>query len=71
MAGLVEDSEEWQEQVFLRAYQHYDLRHVQHMVLGGDGGNWIRNSLACFEQPATYELCRFHLFRDARPRRVE
>ena len=66
VAGLVEDSEEWQEQVFLRAYQHYDLRHVQHMVLGGDGGNWIRNSLACFEQPATYELCRFHLFRDAR-----
>ena len=66
VAGLVEDSEEWQERSFLRAYQHYDLQHVQHMVLGGDGGNWIRDSLAGFEKPATYELCRFHLFRDAR-----
>lgn len=66
VAGLVEDSEEWQERVFLRAYQHYDLQHVQHVVLGGDGGNWIRDSLACLEQPVTYELCRFHLFRDAR-----
>jgi len=26
----------------------------------------ISNSLACFEQPATYELCRFHLSQNAR-----
>ena len=45
VAGLVEDSEKWQERVFLRAYQHYDLQHVQRVVLGGDGGNWIRSSL--------------------------
>ena len=66
IAGLVESSEEWQEKVFLQAYRHYDLKSVKHLVLGGDGGGWIRRSFDSFEMPVIYELCRFHLFRAAR-----
>ena len=66
MTEIVENSEEWQEKLLLRAWQFYDLEQVRLLVLGGDGGRWIRHSLDRFAIWTVYQLDRFHLFRAAR-----
>jgi len=63
---IVDSSEEWQEKLLLRAYRWYDYRTIKQLVLGGDGGAWIRGSLDRFEIEVIYQLSRFHLLRAAR-----
>ena len=63
---IVKDSEEWQEKLLLRAWQFYDLEQVRLLVLGGDGGRWVRHSVDRFAIWTVYQLDRFHLFRAAR-----
>jgi hypothetical protein len=63
---VVENSQEWQEMLLKTAHENYDLKSTSQMIVGGDGGAWVRRSFDLVDLPREFVLDRFHLYRDAR-----
>ena len=64
--ALCNDSEEWQETLLLTANRAYDLGACGCLVVGGDGGAWVRQSFDRLDIPGPFQLDRYHMFRAAR-----
>ena len=63
---IVKNSQEWQETIFRRAFEHYDLSKATQLVVGGDGNSWVKRSFDLLNLPTIFILDRFHLYRNAR-----
>lgn len=63
---IVKNSQEWQETLLKTAYQHYDLTNTAQLMVGGDGGSWVRHSFDLLGLPGEFVLDRYHLYREAR-----
>lgn len=63
---IVKNSQEWQETMLKTAYENYDLDSTNQMIIGGDGGKWVRQSFDLLGLSSEFVLDRFHLYRDAR-----
>jgi len=63
---IVKNSQEWQETMLKTAFENYDLDSTTQMIIGGDGGKWVRKSFDYLGLPSEFVLDRFHLYRDAR-----
>jgi len=64
--ALCDDSEEWQEMLLLTANRAYELGACGCLVVGGDGGAWVRQSFDRLDIPGPFQLDRYHMFRAAR-----
>ena len=63
---IVKNSQEWQETMLKTAYENFDLDSTTQMIIGGDGGKWVRQSFDLLGLSSEFVLDRFHLYRDAR-----
>lgn len=63
---IVKNSQEWQETILNTAYQNYDLSKTDHMIIGGDGNKWVRQSFDRVGLPTEFVLDRYHMYREAR-----
>ena len=63
---IVKNSQEWQETMLKTAYENYDLDSTTQMIIGGDGGRWVRQSFDLLGLPSEFVLDRYHLYRNAR-----
>lgn len=48
----------------LKLHRKYDLANVKDIILGGDGGSWIKEGIEYFG--GRFQLCRYHLNRELR-----
>ncbi len=48
----------------LKLHEKYDLAGVKEVIIGGDGGTWIKDGVGYFK--AKFQLCRYHLNREIR-----
>lgn len=60
IAGI-ENIDEFKLAVEAKARRHYDFDNIDTVVLGGDGGKWIKNTLG--DRAHHFQLDRFHLER--------
>ena len=63
---IVKNCQEWQETMLKTAYENYDLDSTTQMIIGGDGGRWVRQSFDLLGLPSEFVLDRYHLYRNAR-----
>lgn len=64
--AMCEDSEAWQENLLLTANAKYDLAACKCLVVGGDGGAWVRGSFDRLGVSGPFQLDRYHMFRAVR-----
>lgn len=64
MTKIVSNSKEWQMTIQKMADKHYDLSAVEHLITGGDGNTWVKQSFDyLWVKKRDNVLDRFHLYR--------
>jgi hypothetical protein len=64
MTKIVRNSKEWKLTLQKMADKHYDLSAVEHLITGGDGNTWVKQSFDyLWVKKRDNVLDRFHLYR--------
>jgi hypothetical protein len=64
MTKIVRNSKEWKLTIQKMADKHYDLSAVEHLITGGDGNTWVKQSFDyLWVKKRDNVLDRFHLYR--------
>ncbi len=64
MTKIVRNSKEWKQTIQKMADKHYDLSAVEHLITGGDGNTWVKQSFDyIWVEKRDNVLDRFHLYR--------
>jgi hypothetical protein len=64
MTKIVKNSKEWKQIIQKMADKHYDLSAVEHLITGGDGNTWVKQSFDyIWVKKRDNVLDRFHLYR--------
>jgi len=61
--GGIEAAEKFTEKLSILAEKNLGLSKVKQLIIGGDGANWIRETLLDLFPEATYQLSKYHLNR--------